>query len=261
MEIWHMNGAGNDFLVLDGRGLTADYPTLARKLCARYGADGFMAIDVSQETDFRLYFYNSDGSRGEMCGNGSRCVCRFAYEHALVGTKMCVQTDAGRIYGERLSETEYRIRLNAPSVLEKNVRENLAYVELGTPGLPHAVVEVTQAQIAQREALRPTARVLRFDPIFPKGANVNFYAWLGDEHVRMLSYERGVEDYTLACGTGTGAVAAVLRARGELPSGRLTAEHPGGRLEVTVAGEGDRVETLLLRGPTEVTQVLDISVE
>ena len=100
MNIWHMNGAGNDFMVMDARGLELDFAPLARQLCALRGADGFMAVDHSETADFRLHFYNSDGSRGEMCGNGSRCICRFAYENRIAGETMMVQTDAGVVYGQ-----------------------------------------------------------------------------------------------------------------------------------------------------------------
>ncbi len=258
MEVWHMNGAGNDFLVVDGRGKNLDFAAMAKKLCAQYGADGFMAVDVSDEADFRLHFYNADGSRGEMCGNGSRCICRFAYEHGLTGQTMSVQTDAGLIYGQRLTETEYRIRLNVPSVLEPERKKGVAYVELGDPGLPHAVTEVENLSFTQREQLRQQAVALRYDPAFPKGANVNFYTWLGEGRIRILSYERGVEDYTLACGTGTGATAAVLWAQGKLPDGKLTAENSGGVLTVEVKGHDGVVTQLLLQGPTEVTEVFEI---
>lgn len=259
MEIWHMNGAGNDFLVLDGRGREADYAQLSKRLCAQYGTDGFMAIDVSEKADFRLHFYNSDGTRGEMCGNGSRCVCRYAYEHGIAGAYMRVETDAGMIYGWRLTETEYRVQINTPSVLDLQRKENVAYVELGCPGLPHAVTEVPGLGWEQREQLRQSAKELRFDPEFPKGANVNFYTWLSEGRIRILSYERGVEDYTLACGTGTGSTAAVLWTQGKLPDGRLIAENPGGILTVTVEGHDGVVEKLLLQGPTEVTEKLELA--
>lgn len=258
MEVWHMNGAGNDFLVVDGRGKTLDYAAMAKKLCAQYGTDGFMAVDLSKEADFRLHFYNADGSRGEMCGNGSRCVCRFAYEHGLVGQTMSVQTDAGLIYGQRLTQSQYEIRLNVPSILEPERKKGVAYVELGNPGLPHAVTEVRGLSFTQREQLRQQAVALRYDPAFPKGVNVNFYSRLGEGHIRILSYERGVEDYTLACGTGTGATAAVLWAQGKLPDGKLTAENPGGILTVEVTGHDGIVTQLLLQGPTEVTEVFEI---
>ena len=80
MKVWHMSGAGNDFMVLDARDKTLNFEALAKELCAKTGADGFMAVDYASDADFTLHFYNSDGSRGEMCGNGSRCICRFAYD-------------------------------------------------------------------------------------------------------------------------------------------------------------------------------------
>lgn len=258
MKVWHMNGAGNDFLVVDARGLTLDLSALAKDLCARIGADGFMALDNSETADFRLHFYNSDGSRGEMCGNGSRCICRFAYETGIAGEKMTIQTDAGLVYGQRLSQEQYQVQLNNPGILDLVRKETVAYVELGCPGVPHAVLEVSGLTWEDRDALREQARSLRFDPAFPKGANVNFYTWLGEGHIRILSYERGVEDYTLACGTGTASTACVLWAGGQLPGGKLIAENPGGTLIVTVEGECRTVSKLLLQGPTEITKIFEI---
>ena len=258
MKIWHMNGAGNDFLVLDARNLTLDFSTLSQKLCAETGADGFMALDISAAADFRLHFYNSDGSRGEMCGNGSRCICRFAFEQGIAGEEMIIETDAGLVPGKRLTESEYLVQLNIPTVLDPHRKENVAYVELGCPGSPHAVVEMPGFSWDDRDALRQQAQQLRFDPAFPKGANVNFYTWLGEEHIRILTYERGVEDYTLACGTGTGSTAALLWATGRLPGGQLMAENPGGTLRVTVEGKNGQIRKLLLQGPTEVAAVYDM---
>ena len=254
MKIWHMNGAGNDFMVLDARGQDLDFAQLAKDLCARTGADGFMALDTSETADFRLHFYNSDGSRGEMCGNGSRCICRFAYENGIAGESMVIQTDAGPVPGWRLTETEYLVQLNAPTVLDLNRKENIAYVEVGCP---HAVLEMPGLSWDDRDALREKARTLRFDPAFPKGANVNFYTWLGEGHIRILTFERGVEDYTLACGTGTGSTAAALWAAGKLPGGKLIAENPGGVLTATVEGENGTVTKLLLQGPTEIVDIYD----
>lgn len=258
MEIWHMNGAGNDFLVMAHDGHVPDLSDTAKRLCARYGADGLMAIGTSEKADFRLHFYNSDGSRGEMCGNGSRCVCRFAYDHGYVGERMCVETDAGMVYGRRLTESEYLVHLNPPSVLQLHRKENAAYVELGDPGLPHAVVEIPGLTWEQRDGLRAQAKALRYDRDFPKGANVNFYTWLDEGRIRILSYERGVENYTLACGTGSGATAAVLWAQGKLPTGQLTVENPGGTLTLTVGGTDGRVTELSLRGPTEITEMFEL---
>ena len=258
MKIWYMNGAGNDFMVVDARGMALDLEKMALELCRWKGADGFMAVDHSDMADFRLHFYNSDGSRGEMCGNGSRCICRFAYENGIAGENMTVQTDAGLVYGRRMDESQYRVQLNNPGVLDLQRKENIAYVELGCPGVPHGVVEVPGLQWQQREALRSMAKALRFDPAFPKGANINLYTWLGEGHIRILTYERGVEDYTLACGTGTASTACTLFAQGKLPGKRLMAENPGGRLTVELEAENAIVTAVYLEGPTEVVEILEL---
>ena len=257
MKVYYMNGAGNDFMVIDGRGLKQDYSAWAKTLCALRGADGFMAVDNSDVADFRLHFYNSDGSRGEMCGNGARCICRFANELGIAGESMTVQTDAGLVPGWHLEGNRFRIRLNTPTTLELNRVEDVAYVELGNPGLPHAVREYRGDLWADSQQLRPEMEALRHHPAFPKGANVNYYSPISDTEVRVLTFERGVEDFTLACGTGCGSTACVLWKQGLLPEGKLTAHVRGGTLGVTVRGT-DRVETLLLEGPTEITEVLTI---
>ena len=258
MQVWHMSGAGNDFMIMDVRGRQLELPPLAKELCAMTGADGFMAVDTAEDADFRLHFYNSDGSRGEMCGNGSRCICRFAYDNGIAGDTMTIRTDAGLIYGWRLGENQYRVKLNDPGVLDLHRKENAAYVELGTPGVPHGVVELPSLTFEQREALREQAVALRHDPAFPKGANINFYTWLGDGQVRVLTYERGVEDYTLACGTGCGSVAAVLHTLGRLPGGILTAQNQGGTLQLTVGTENGSINSILLEGPAEVLKIYKI---
>ena len=259
MKIWHMNGAGNDFMVMDARGGEYDFAALAVQLCQMTGADGFMAVDTAEDADFSLHFYNSDGSRGEMCGNGARCICRFAYENRMAAETMSVRTDAGIVYGRRLTDSQYRVQLNNPGVADLQRKQDVAYIELGNPGVPHAVKEVPGLEWNQREQLRDMALALRHDPAFPKGANANLYTWIGENAVRILTFERGVEDYTLACGTGSGSVAAALWLAGKLPGGVLRAENPGGTLIVSVEGENGTVTRLLLEGPTEITQIYDIA--
>lgn len=253
MECWHMSGAGNDFMVIDARGLSLELSALARELCKSAGADGFMAVDASDKADFRLHFYNSDGSRGEMCGNGSRCICRFAYERGIAGAEMTVETDAGLVSGWRLTREAYRVKLNNPGVLDLNRRADCAYVELGAPGVPHGVAELAALTFEDAEALRQRAVALRHDPAFPKGANINFYTLLAPGWVRVLTFERGVEDYTLACGTGCGSVACALFAQGRLPGGKLTAENQGGTLTVALtATPTGEITGVYLEGPTEI---------
>ena len=132
-------------------------------------------------------------------------------------------------------------------------------MELGCPGSPHAVVEIPGLSWDDKDALRERAKALRFDPAFPKGANVNFYTHLNvPGSIRILTYERGVEDYTLACGTGTGSTAAALWAAGKLPGGKLVAKNPGGELIAAVEGENGKVTRLLLQGPTEITNIFEL---
>ena len=259
MKVYYMTGAGNDFMVIDARELTThDFTAEAKRCCAVTGADGFMAVGKSDVADFRLHFYNSDGTRGEMCGNGARCICRFAYDQGIAGETMTVQTDAGLVPGWRLDENQYKVKLNNPSILDLNRKGDIAYAELGDPGVPHAVAEYKGDLWADADSLREQFRQLRFDPAFPKGANVNFYQWLGESEIRVLTFERGVEDYTLACGTGTGSVAATLWSKGLLPGGVLTAHNRGGTLKVTIGGENGKISSILLEGPTEVVQVYDL---
>ena len=259
MKVYYMNGAGNDFMVMDARGNEdQDFSELALKLCKLTGADGFMAVGESKIADFRLHFYNSDGTRGEMCGNGARCICRFAYDMGIAGEAMTVQTDAGLVPGWRIDENQYKVKLNNPGVLDLHRKGDIAYVELGDPGVPHAVAEYDGDLWADADCIWDPMRALRYDPAFPKGANVNFYQVIGEAEVKVLTYERGVEDFTLACGTGTGSVAATLWMKGRLPGGRLTAHNRGGTLRVTIGGENGSIESILLEGPTEIVKVFEL---
>ncbi len=244
----YMSGAGNDFIVMDARGLELNFEELAKKLCAMTGADGFMAVDYAENADFRLHFYNSDGSRADMCGNGSRCVCKFAYDHAIAGEQMTVQTDAGIVQGWRVGEREYRVKLTCPREIALKCKPGVDYVHCG---VPHALQEIPGLEWTQKEALREQAVSLRYDKVFPAGANVTFYTWLKDGEVRVLSYERGVEDYTLACGTGCGALAVALYSAGKLPQGKLIAHNPGGTLQLTVEAENGDITAVFLQGPAE----------
>ena len=258
MKVTYMNGAGNDFMVLDARGKDLDFSRLAVETCKVTNADGFMAVDTSNRGDFRLHFYNADGTRGEMCGNGARCICRYAYDHGIAGAEMTVETDAGLVPGKRLDENRYRVQLNNPGVLDLTRKGETAYVELGCPGVPHAVAEYKGDLWADARKLRPVMEELRHDPAFPKGANVNFYQELSPGEIRILTFERGVEDYTLACGTGCGSAACVLRLQGRLPGGVLTAHNRGGTLKVSLEEAEGTITRILLEGPTEVVREYEL---
>ena len=258
MKVYYMNGAGNDFMVFDGRGLDPDYSALAKKLCALRHADGLMAIGTSETADFEMIFYNSDGTRGEMCGNGARCISRLAHDLGIAGEHMVFDTMAGPVEGWRIDENQYRVALNPPTILDLNRKGDVAYVELGNPGSPHAVRLHEGDVLHSKEALRSEMQALRHDPAFPKGANVSYCHLLGPAEADILTFERGVEDFTLACGTGSGSTACVLWKKGLLPGKKLTAHVPGGTLVLTIEGT-DQVDKLYLEGPTQIVETMDIA--
>lgn len=266
MRFWKMNGAGNDFVVLNNleEHLSPEvFPAMAKTLCRRHlsiGADGFMVVDApTAGGDYKMLFFNADGSVGEMCGNGARCICRFGYETGLAGETQTVETTAGIITGRRIDQRQYRIRLNDPTVLElehpveiDGVKYPCSYVELGDPGLPHAVVPYANLRNAEEGDLRELGRAIRFHPSFPKGANVNFYELVGEDRIFERTFERGVEDFTYACGTGTGSVVAVLTLQGKVSGHDVQADMAGGRLSIDAERVHSRIAALYLTGPTNI---------
>ena len=266
MRFWKMNGAGNDFVVLNNleEHLPAEcLPQAARTLCQRHlsvGADGLMVVDApTQGGDYKMLFFNSDGSVGEMCGNGARCICRYGYELGLAGETQTVETTAGIVTGRRITQRLYRVRLNDPTTVKLDapvevdgILHPCSYVELGNPGLPHAVVPYPNLRDADESQLRELGRKLRWHPAFPKGANVNFYEILGDDLLYERTFERGVEDFTYACGTGTGSVVAVLSLLGRVTGRNVRVDMKGGTLTIDVEHAGSQVTGLYLTGPTNV---------
>ena len=266
MRFWKMNGAGNDFVVLNNleEHLPAEcLPQAARTLCQRHlsiGADGLMVVDApTQGGDYKMLFFNSDGSVGEMCGNGARCICRYGYELGLAGETQTVEPTAGIVTGRRITQRLYRVRLNDPTTVKLDapvevdgIRHPCSYVELGNPGLPHAVVPYPNLRDADESQLRELGRKLRWHPAFPKGANVNFYEILGDDLLYERTFERGVEDFTYACGTGTGSVVAVLTLLGRVTGRNVRVDMKGGTLTIDVEHAGSQVTGLYLTGPTNV---------
>ena len=266
MRFTKMHGAGNDFIIINNieeklpRGAL---PALAKRLCAAHtgaGADGLMAVESAvRGGDYAMLFFNSDGSEGEMCGNGARCIARYGYEHGLAGETQNVETVSGTVTGRRITPTLYRVRLNDPSLMDLHRPVSVcgrvcdcAYAELGVPGLPHAVLLLPELEDMDRGALFALGRALRHAPEFPRGANVSFVKPLGADTFRAVTYERGVEDFTLACGTGCGTAAAALTLRG-LASGRdVRFLMPGGELSISLTVENGAARYIYLTGPTAV---------
>lgn len=266
MKFWKMNGAGNDFILLNNleEKLPANiFPALAKTLCHRHmsiGADGLMVVDTpTQGGDYKMLFFNADGSIGEMCGNGARCICRYGYENGLAGETQTIETTAGIVTGKRIDRRLYRVRLNDPSTIMLDhpievdgVRYPCSYVELGNPGLPHAVVPYAGLRSADENELRELGRKMRHHPSFPKGANVNFYELIGEDLLFERTFERGVEDFTYACGTGTGSLVSVLTLQGKVTGHGVRVNMAGGQLMIDVYRAGAKVTDLYLTGPTNI---------
>ena len=264
MRFTKMNGAGNDFILVEnlhGELTQQQLSKLARTLCDRrmsIGADGLMAIvPAKANADFGMLFFNCDGTLGEMCGNGARCICRYGYETGLAGETQTVETTAGLVTGTRIDAKNYRIRLPDPMNLQylaldvDGKKVGCMYLELGNPGIPHAVVQYPGLREADEQALFEFGRKLRYHPAFPKGANVNFLEKTGENRFYERTWERGVEDFTYACGTGTGASVYALAEKRRCGD-HAEVEVKGGLLIVDIVREGKKCKDLLLTGPASM---------
>lgn len=233
MEIsfFKMTGSGNDFVLFDNRknNLPKDYSKLAKKICDRkfsVGADGILILEKCDEADFRMIIYNSDGSRAEMCGNGARCISRFAHLLQITPHKMKFMTDAGLIFSEVTGET-VKIKMGTPKDLKLDFALKLPDskeidVSFINTGVPHAVIFVTDIE---KIDVNDLGRKVRYHKEFaPNGANANFVFHKDLHHLSVRTYERGVEAETLACGTGVTASSLISAAKGltESPVSCLT---------------------------------------
>ncbi|MFN3476796.1 MAG: diaminopimelate epimerase [Candidatus Methylomirabilales bacterium] len=221
---YKMSGSGNDFILIDNREglLDRDLHEFARKVCHRQlsvGADGLILIEPSQVADFKMRIFNADGSEAEMCGNGGRCVARLAHLLGIAREEMTFETLAGLIRAE-VRGSRVKLQMVKPHSLHLNLEVTIHHspftVHCINTGVPHAVLFVEDLEKAPVVEL---GRKLRYHKAFqPAGTNVNFMKVLGPEELRIRTYERGVEDETLACGTGVVASALVAAVLGEAVS-------------------------------------------
>ncbi len=220
ISFYKMSGSGNDFIIIDNLDLSfqiVDLPAFVRKVCQRklsVGADGLFMIEPSELADFKWRFFNSDGSVAEMCGNGARCVARFAFENGIAPRRMSFETLAGVISAEVLDDT-VKVRLTDPSALTPDCTLELdtgaCRVDVIDTGVPHAVCFVERVE--SYPVFETGRKIRRHDSFQPKGTNANFVTLLSRQHIRVRTYERGVEGETLACGTGVVASALAAAAR------------------------------------------------
>jgi len=256
-----MSGAGNDFVVIDNRNSVVpldDQPEFTRKICKRMvsvGGNGLIFIEESSVADFSWRFYNGDGSIAEMCGNGARCAARFAFRNSIAESKMEFETTAGTIQAEILvNNTIVRVQMTKPfdfrlglSMSLNGKEHEVAFVNTG---VPHAVIFVEE----EGTPVKKLGRKVRFHELFePKGTNASFARVLHDGKLEVRTYERGIEDETMACGTGAVAAAlfATLQKGMESPIEVVTS---GGDVLTIIFDllDGPVAENVFLEGPVRL---------
>ncbi len=258
LDFTKMNGAGNDFVLVDNR---ARKLKLSReqvvRLCDRHrgvGADGLMLLvpSATGKADWAWEFYNSDGSTGEMCGNGARCFARFVQKLTGMSSGLTFETVAGVItalfQGDRVT-----VNLTPPGEARLNEQVPLSVgtetIHSINTGVPHAVLFVPDADRAMVDKLGPEIR--RHPHFGPKGTNVNFVQRVGPNHIRVRTFERGVEGETLACGTGVTASALIAARLHGFTSPVRVQVQGGDQLEISFKDQGGAFTDVRLSGPAE----------
>jgi diaminopimelate epimerase len=269
MEFYKYHGAGNDFILIDNLEdeiREEDKPSLARRLCHRrfgIGADGLVLMENSTIADIKMRIFNPDGSEPEMCGNAIRCLAKHVYDTKLKSKRISIETLAG-IKEVEVTPKDQKIayvkvdmgrplfdRKDIPAVGEgRLLGEKLKvrgeeFVIYGVnTGVPHVVVfseDIDNTDIVE------IGRAIRFNTLFPEGTNVNFLEKIGENIFKVRTYERGVEDETLACGTGIVACGVIASILGEAePEKPIEIKAKGGTIYVEKSGEN-----WLLNGPAE----------
>ena len=240
-------GTGNDFIFIDNR--QNNFPKndikLIEKLCDRrfgIGADGLILLENDIETDFRMVYYNSDGNQSSMCGNGGRCIVAFAKSLNMISNETTfIATDG--LHDAKILDNGI-ISLQMKNVDEVKIEKE--YVFLNT-GLPHHVMLVDDLD---NYDIKTNGAKIRYSDLYGKaGSNVNFVKQISDNHFRLRTYERGVEDETYSCGTGATAAAIAMNAIGKTNSHKIQLDVEGGKLEVSFDKVNDSYVNVFLTGP------------
>lgn len=256
---YKMSGSGNDFIIIDNRNRVVDENNLQdfiAKVCRRkmsVGADGFILVEKSENVDFKWRFFNTDGSSAEMCGNGARCAARFAYLNRISGSEVSFETDAGIVSAQVKNDW---VKIKMPDPIDFKTDYNL---ELGNgvmqvcsvnTGVPHVVITV--GDIDDVEVVKIGREIRYHDSYAPAGTNVNFTCAGNDNTISIRTYERGVEDETLACGTGSIAAAIVMHYKSKRKSPVKVITRGGGCLYIYFEEDNGRFYDVFLEGDARV---------
>lgn len=274
IPFYKLSGSGNDFILIDNRrGALARFRgrrlnAFAKAVCTHrlsVGGDGLILIEPPKNpktAHFRWRLFNADGTEAELSGNGGRCAARFAHLRKIAPARMVFETLAGPIRAE-VSRTGVKIQMPEPKSLELDIKIHAAGTDhLGhfvNTGVPHTVLFVDDPSSVDVVGLGRAIR--RHERFQPAGTNVNFAAVSGPQTIRMRTYERGVEDETLACGTGAVAVALVAAALGKGRSPVTLRQQSGMPLRVHFKWDGRHFSEVFLQGDARVIYSADLSEE
>jgi len=259
IEFWKMSGSGNDFILIDNRdeGIKEEeMGRLVERTCRRrtsVGADGVIFVAESAKYDFGWRYFNADGGEVEMCGNGGRCVSRFAFLKEIAGTKMTFETLSGPVLAE-VNGRVVKVLMPKPGIASMDIDLELQHgwksCDFINTGVPHVVVVVEDLANHQ---VREQGRDVRYHNRFsPEGTNTNFMTKIGPDRLAVRTYERGVEDETLACGTGAIASALVSSIRGMVNSPVKVKTRGGEELTIHFQIEGHSFNEVWLEGNTSI---------
>lgn len=246
IHFYKYQGAGNDFILIDNRNL--EFPktsvTTIQKLCNRnfgIGADGLILLENCVGYDFKMVYFNSDGYEGSMCGNGGRCVVAFANYLQLIKSETKFMAIDGEHFATIINDI---VDLQMKDVSEVNVYDTHVFLNTGSPH--HVQFSPTIKAINVKEE---GAKIRNSAPYFKEGVNVNFTEQCSEDSFKIRTFERGVEDETLACGTGVTAVALAAFETGKTKQKNITIEVLGGTLEVSFEKENNLYYNVFLKGP------------
>ncbi len=254
-----MSGSGNDFILVDHRNPLVERDRMrefSQKVCQRrvsVGADGLIFIEPSTKADFSWRFFNADGSEAEMCGNGGRCAARFAFLKGIAKASLTFETVAGILSAE-VNGKRVKLEMTKPHglALDETLEidgKNQVISSINT-GVPHAVL--FEKNVEEMEIV-PMGRAIRYHPHYaPKGTNANFVRVDRDSQMVVRTYERGVEDETLACGTGTVASALVAALKGLVTSPVSVRTRGGEILKVHFQIDGGEVKKVFFEGDVHI---------
>jgi diaminopimelate epimerase len=258
-----MTGAGNDFVVIDDRmSRIRNGPKTAKLLCDRrwgIGADGLLLLRKSRSASYRMMYYNADGSYGGMCGNGGRCIASYAVAAKIAGRKHVFEA-LDHVYSAAVSKSEVILTMKSPqnAVLDVEIdlklrRLPVSFIDTGSPHVVVPIVNLRGDPSLNGLDVVGLGRAIRHHGCFaPAGTNVNFIEKVGAKSIKIRTYERGVENETLACGTGAIASAIVATRRWKIAPPVTVIPRSGMRLRVDFSDLDGSISNVRLAGPAKV---------